>query len=76
MEVKLTTKGQLVIPKRVRQALGLSDGDRLEVQVVGDKIVLQPLSSKKILAELYGKYAGLDLLAALEDEHLRELKNE
>jgi AbrB family looped-hinge helix DNA binding protein len=76
MEVKLTTKGQLVIPKRVRQALGLSEGDRLEVQVVGDKIVLQPLGGKKILAELYGKYAGLDLLAGLEEEHLNELKNE
>jgi AbrB family looped-hinge helix DNA binding protein len=41
--VTLSTKGQLVLPKRVRDALGLKAGDRLRVVVADDgRIVLAP----------------------------------
>lgn len=40
--VKLQNKGQMTIPIRVRSAVGLSDGDLVEVKVVGRKIVITP----------------------------------
>lgn len=38
--VKLGRKGQLVIPKEIREALGLKEGDRLLVGVEGGRVVL------------------------------------
>ena len=45
-EVKLTSKGQLTIPKKIRDKLGLKAGDFLEAQVKEGKIVLKPLPYK------------------------------
>lgn len=39
----LTSKGQLTIPKAVRQQLALREGDQFEVSVVDDEIRLRPL---------------------------------
>ncbi len=41
--VRVTRKFQVTIPKRVREALGIRVGDRLEVDVEGDRIVVRPL---------------------------------
>lgn len=40
--VKVQNKGQMTIPSRVRAAIGLSDGDVVEVKAVGKKIVITP----------------------------------
>jgi AbrB family looped-hinge helix DNA binding protein len=40
--VKVQSKGQMTIPRRVRSAVGLSDGDLVEVKAVGKKIVITP----------------------------------
>ncbi|MBI5385694.1 MAG: AbrB/MazE/SpoVT family DNA-binding domain-containing protein [Verrucomicrobia bacterium] len=37
----LSTKGQLVIPNRLRQALHLRPGDRVSFSLEGEKLVLQ-----------------------------------
>jgi AbrB family looped-hinge helix DNA binding protein len=37
----LSTKGQLVIPNRLRQALHLRPGDRISFSLDGEKLVLQ-----------------------------------
>jgi AbrB family looped-hinge helix DNA binding protein len=36
-EVKLSAKGQVVIPKKIRAALGLKPGDRLTFELTKDK---------------------------------------
>ncbi len=41
--VRVTRKFQITLPKRVREALGIRVGDRLEVDVEGDRIVVRPL---------------------------------
>jgi len=41
--VKVTRKFQVTIPKKVREKLRLRVGDKLSVQVEGDKIVFRPL---------------------------------
>jgi antitoxin PrlF len=42
--VTLTSKGQMTLPKSVRDSLGLKAGDRLEVAVDRQHIVLIPRS--------------------------------
>jgi AbrB family looped-hinge helix DNA binding protein len=37
---RLTTKGQVTIPKAVREALGLADGDSVVFRVEGQRAVL------------------------------------
>ncbi|MCS7260520.1 MAG: AbrB/MazE/SpoVT family DNA-binding domain-containing protein [Anaerolineae bacterium] len=75
MLVTLSSKGQLVIPKAIRQALGLRAGTQFRIQLVEGKILLEPAGGNPIAA-LYGKYPDVDFLAALEAEHRRELDDE
>ncbi len=39
-KTKLSSRGQIVIPKEIREKLGLSPGQKLEVYEEDDKIVL------------------------------------
>ena len=75
MLVRLSSKGQLVIPKPIREALNLQAGTRFHVQVDEDKIILEPITPAVVDA-LYGRYAGEDLLGALEEEHRQEILND
>lgn len=43
----LSSKGQLVIPARLRQLLGLNPGDRLELSLEADGLLLRPHGSGK-----------------------------
>lgn len=40
---KLSTKGQVVLPKDIRDTLGLSSGTELEVEVRDGLVVLRPI---------------------------------
>ncbi len=75
MFTKLSSKGQLIIPKKVRQALGLKYGDRFHVHIVDGNIVLEPIKPSAAAA-LYGKYPGVDFLTELEEEHRQEILHE
>jgi AbrB family looped-hinge helix DNA binding protein len=43
----LSSKAQLVIPARIRQLLGLNSGDRLELSLQADGLLLRPHGSDK-----------------------------
>jgi AbrB family looped-hinge helix DNA binding protein len=44
---KLTTKGQLTIPKEIRDSLKLRTGDKIEIIVTGDReAIIRPISKK------------------------------
>jgi len=45
-EIKMTSKGQLTIPKEIRDKLGLKAGDFLRAQVEKGHILLKPLPHK------------------------------
>jgi AbrB family looped-hinge helix DNA binding protein len=75
MLVRLSSKGQLVLPKRVRQALGLQPGTLLDLRLGQDSIILEPVRATPIAA-LYGKYSDSDLLTDLEAEHRQEIADE
>lgn len=76
MVVRVSSKGQLVIPKEIREALGIRPGTEVHVEVVGRKIVLEPIDSHTPVEALYGRYAAADLLSDLEAEHQTELQRD
>jgi len=45
---KLSTKGQVVLPKDVRETLGISSGAELEVEVRDGVILLRPIRSTTV----------------------------
>ncbi len=74
MLIRLSSKGQLVIPRSVRKALGLRAGTRFYLQIEEGKIVLEPIDISPV-DMLYGKYRDVDLIADLETEHRQEIIN-
>jgi AbrB family looped-hinge helix DNA binding protein len=52
-KAKITFKGQVTIPKEIREALTIQEGDTVIFEVEGDHAVLKPLK-KKPLADFYG----------------------
>jgi AbrB family looped-hinge helix DNA binding protein len=77
MLVRLSSKGQLVIPGAVRRALRLSPGTELNLEVIDKKIVLAPVvDAASPIDALYGRFAGHDLLGDLEQEHREEIERE
>jgi AbrB family looped-hinge helix DNA binding protein len=75
MLARLSSKGQLVIPKAVRQVLGMRAGTQFHIRLVEGKIILEP-TSPSLIAALYGKYPDADFLSELEAEHRREMEHE
>ena len=55
--VALSPKFQVIIPKDIRRALNLVSGQRMEVQLNGDKVEFIP---EKTLASLRGRWPGMD----------------
>lgn len=45
--VKVSSKGQIVLPAAVRQKAGIGKGDALAAHVVGGKVVLEPLKKRE-----------------------------
>lgn len=49
MLAKVTTKGQVTIPKGIRDAFGIRPNDKVDFEREGEKIVLVPLKTLKDL---------------------------
>jgi len=49
----VTAKGQVTIPKAVREALGVQEGDQLLFVVEGSRAVVTPVA-RRALGDLYG----------------------
>ena len=76
METVATSKGQVVIPSKVRRQLGIKDGTYLQIDVneITKQIILTPVT-REYVRSLRGKYKGKGLMKALmaEKKHEREL---
>jgi AbrB family looped-hinge helix DNA binding protein len=74
---RLTSKGQVVIPKPVREQLRWASGTALAIEVVGDDAVrLTMLAAEDPIESLYGCLKDLprNPLADLEAEHRAEIE--
>ena len=56
-QVKVSPKFQVVIPKAVRESLGIQPGQRLQVVSYGERIELVPVRE---IGEMRGFLAGMD----------------
>jgi len=54
-EAKLTSKGQITVPREVRRALGVKPGDKIVFEQNGKNISVRPVRSKSVFA----KYRGI-----------------
>jgi len=54
-KAKLTFKGQVTIPKRIREALSIVEGDSVIFSMEGDHAVVKPLK-KTALGDFYGSF--------------------
>ena len=60
-KVTVSSKGQIAIPKAIRDALNLSEGAKLTLEVKGGDIVL---SKEPAWRKLQGAGAGRELMSA------------
>jgi len=75
LATKISSKGQVVVPKEVRAKLKIKPGTFFHVQVEKNTILLTPMK-KRPIERLYGRFAGEKVLDELEREHAREIENE
>jgi len=52
---KVTFKGQITIPKTVREALNIVEGDSVMLKIEGDHAILRPIKKKPLL-EFFGAF--------------------
>jgi AbrB family looped-hinge helix DNA binding protein len=65
--VKISPKFQVVIPKRLREALKLSPGQKLQVVVYGNRIEMIPLRK---ISEMKGFLRGIDTAVDREPDRV------
>ncbi len=73
MTYRAGPKGQVVLPKRIREHLGIRPVD--EVTVEQDEGAIRTRKAASV-DDLWGSLRGGDLLAQHEAEHRRELERE
>lgn len=73
-KAKVTSKGQVTIPKKVRDALGIREGDSVLFLVEGGRAVVTPVR-RKSLRELHGALPATRPYPG-RDEIRREVKEE
>ncbi len=65
--VTISPKFQVVIPKEIRERLGLSPGQRIQAIVYGDRIELIPM---RPAAEMRGFLEGIDTSVERESDRV------
>ncbi len=73
MTTKVGPKGQVVIPKPLRDRLGISPGDEVVFWLEDDDLHLKRATPSR---SLRGRFSGSRLTDELETEHRRELQDE
>lgn len=68
--LKVTRKGQVTIPKKFREVLGIEEGDLMYAEIEGDRIVLKKPGIPEP-GEVVGEGEYLRLLSELEEERAR-----
>ena len=66
-----STKGQIVIPLRLRKAFGIAEGTRAVVTPTQDGILIKPFTPRQI-KRLRGSLKEYPLLETLKEEKKRE----
>lgn len=65
MEAILSSKGQLVLPAKVRRQLRLARGERLSIEVRGDSLVLRLVAQPRHYKTVRHPTSGLPVMVAV-----------
>ena len=79
MKVTIDKAGRIVVPKPVRDALGLDPGDELELENTAEHIIIRPLHDTMPLRQESGVWvyrSGKPLPAGVVEETLRTIRRE
>ncbi|MCF6156685.1 MAG: AbrB/MazE/SpoVT family DNA-binding domain-containing protein [Candidatus Brocadia sp.] len=60
------------MPKKIREIIHIGKGDELEIEVVGETVVLKPI--RRFKANKWQDYAGIG--EGIVDAHLKDKKKE
>jgi AbrB family looped-hinge helix DNA binding protein len=71
MESKISSKGQIVIPKKLREKVGAKTGQRVQVEEVGGTFVIVPIPKNPVKA-MRGLSKGIFVKSSTEI--VRELR--
>lgn len=71
MNTRLSVKGQVVIPRKIREQLRLKEGMELSVEVEKDALILRKVKSRS-WKEWKGALKKTEILKLLEREHEEE----
>jgi antitoxin PrlF len=69
MTHKVGAKGQVVIPKELRERAGLQPGSEVDFALEGDRVVL---AARRDRPHLAGRFAGSGMAARLAEDRRRE----
>jgi AbrB family looped-hinge helix DNA binding protein len=69
MAHRVGPKGQVVIPKAMRDRLGIIPGDQVDFALEDDAVRVEPVRAR---SSLRGTLSGIGLTAVLEADHRRE----
>ncbi|WP_078555266.1 AbrB/MazE/SpoVT family DNA-binding domain-containing protein [Bacillus alkalicellulosilyticus] len=69
---KMTSKGQITIPKELREKLGLNEGDQFKFLIENDEVRIEPIR-KKYLSQAIGRIISKE---EIELEKMREVTQE
>lgn len=72
--VRLSSKGQLVLPRDIRERLSLKRGTELKVELTGSKIVLEPVHQES--GASWHRWKGVLRGRQVLEEHLEEHRQE
>jgi len=56
--MRVTEKGQVTIPQRIRSALGIAPGSEVVFELQGDHAVVKRVVQPEVVAERLERYAG------------------
>ena len=75
--ITIDANGSLTLPEEYRKILGLSTGDKVTVQLKGNKLVLiSPHDPVKIVQEIVKRYAPHEGKGSVVDELIAERRRE
>jgi AbrB family looped-hinge helix DNA binding protein len=75
LKAKISARGQIALPKVVRDQLGLADGTSVVVAVDGETVILRKLPEGS-WREWDSRFCDSDLLADLAAERQREIEDD
>ena len=73
MTHRVGPKGQVVIPKGLRDAIGIHPGDEVEFWLDGDHVVVRRAQDRP---SLKGRFAGMALRSVLQSERKKDKARE